>query len=86
MRDPSGWFRHPPGAVGPGVLGSGPYGDSAMTQLVRLAPQGGDAGRSPSGCPAGWAGPRREPGYATVPLTFLDWRGGPVGRAVSLPR
>ena len=81
----AGRFRHPPGAPGRGLFGSGPYGDSAMTQLVRLGPRPG--GHAPvtfrlSGWLGGW---RRDPGYVTVSLGFLGWRGRPAGRTVSLP-
>jgi hypothetical protein len=81
----AGRIRHPAGHAGRGFFGSGPYGDSAMTQLVRLGPGAGRPGRVTfrlSGWLGGW---RREPGYVTVSLAFLDQRGGLAGRPVSPP-
>jgi hypothetical protein len=78
-------FRHPAGAAGRGFFSAGPYGDSAMTQLVRLGRRAGRDGPVTfrlSGWLGGWRG---EPGYVTVSLAFLDRHGGLAGRTAGLP-
>ena len=79
-------FRHPAGAAGQGFFSAGPYGDSAMTQLVRLGPRARGDGPVTfrlSGWLGGWRG---EPGYVSVSLAFLDERGARPAAPSACPR
>jgi len=80
----AGHVHHPAGPTGQGFFSSGPYGDSAMTQTARLAPQaaaGGSLSYRLSGWLGGW---KAEPGYVTVSLAFLGRSGHPAGTPVTL--
>ena len=76
-------IRHPAGrgseAAGRGLVSSGPYGDSAMSQTVRLpAAAARPAAFRLSGWLGGW---RSERGWVRVSLAFLGWSGQQLGTA-----
>jgi hypothetical protein len=74
-------IRRPAGRAGTGFISSGPYGDSAMTQTVRLPPATGPVAFRLSGWLGGW---RHEPGYVRVALGFLGASGRQAGATVRL--
>jgi len=77
-------FRHPAvrggEAAGRGLLSSGPYGDSALTQTVWLPP--GVTTRPAAFRLSGWLGGwRRERGWVRVSLAFVGRPGQQLGSA-----
>lgn len=72
---------------GQAMFGSGPYGDSAMTQTVNVSSAAqaidtGTVGFDLSGWLGGWG---KLPGYTTVTATFLGQHGQRLGTSTTLP-